>query len=398
MPNSIGLYPHWFPKACLVDSKPIFETLPTPNFNEDATSRAHPPQKDSTNDKDVFLNFVDKSHEKAADAFCVVVHKANEGVANFAPLLCDQGEGGTYFLRDVEGVKIAVFKPADEDPQGVNNPKRKPTDEAHSPRVLRKTIPKGEAALREVAAYELDKGFAGIPPTRMMKAKRTVFNNQNPCEQACAEEFKTGSLQLFVDSEGESWDIAPYKFSTADIHRIGIFDIRSFNTDRHGGNILTVARDEPKNDGIFYDLVPIDHGFCFPTALSEANWEWLYWPQARKPFDQETLAFIAGIDVNEDSKLLRHLGLSEEAVRVNKMATLLLKYGAAAGLTLFEIAKLCMRKRFRGQEEPSPLEQACSDAEAAASGDFIAFWASFELALPALVAQPASLRTRSITL
>jgi len=47
---------------------------------------------------------------------------------------------------------------------------------------------------------------------------------------------------------------------------------------------------------------------------------------------------------------------------VNRVATLLLKRGAAAGLTLFEIAKLCLRKKFRGTEEPSPLEVACESA------------------------------------
>jgi hypothetical protein len=28
------------------------------------------------------------------------------------------------------------------------------------------------------------------------------------------------------------------RFSTSDVHRIGILDIRLFNTDRHAGNML----------------------------------------------------------------------------------------------------------------------------------------------------------------
>lgn len=372
----------WFPKSLgLVDNaRFLFEPV-IPRF-DNAPSQESP--KEDEADNNAFLRFVDKSSKHLADDFCTVVRKANEGVADFAPVLCEQGEGGTYFLHDAHGTKIGVFKPDDEDPQGENNPKKKTTpEEILSPRVLRKTIPKGEAALREVAAYELDQGFAGVPPTRMMKAKRAAFANSN--SNGAKSEDKVGSLQLFVDSEAESWDLAPYNFSITDIHRIGIFDIRSFNTDRHGGNMLAVARDESKHGGCYYDLVPIDHGFCFPTALSEANWEWLYWPQAKKPFDAETLQFIAAIDVEQDSKLLRRSGLSEEALRVNRVATLLLKKGAAAGLNLFEIAKLCMRKRFRDQEEPSPLEKLCEASEVAVSGDSAAFWAHFELALSTLV-------------
>jgi len=330
---------------------------------------------------------VDKSHEKLADAFCAVVEQANEGVKvdDCGPLLCEQGEGGTYFLHDAKGNKIAVFKPADEDPQAVNNPKKKASpDDANSPRVCRKTIPKGEAALREVAAYEFDRGCAGVLPTRMMKAKRSFFKQEITTTTAPGKD-KIGSLQIYVTSECESWDLAPYKFSTKDVHRVGIFDIRSFNTDRHGGNMLAVARDDPQPGDSLYDLVPIDHGFCFPTGLSEANWEWLYWPQTKKPFDEETLALIESINLDDDSKLLRRVGISEEAIRVNGMATTLLKQGAAAGLTLFEIAKLCQRRRFKDEEESSPLEKACEAAEHSSSEDPSTFWSHFELAVRGLV-------------
>jgi len=366
---SLGLYgaPKGFPTFASLPSSPALLALPAPEPLEP--------------DNGAFLQFVDKGYEALDDQFCAVVKLANEGVLvpGCGPDLCEQGEGGTYFLRDADGARIAVFKPADEDPQADNNPKKKTAGDK-SPRVSRKTIPKGEAALREVAAFEFDRGYAGVPATRMMKARTSYFNGS---DSNAAQ--KVGSLQLFVDSEGESWDVAPYKFSTQDVHRVGIFDIRSLNTDRHGGNILVVSRDEPKHGGCLYDLVPIDHGFCFPTALSEANWEWLYWPQAKKPFDAETLRYIASIDLDEDSALLRRLGLSEEAVRVNKITTTLLKRGAAAGLNLFEIAKLCLRKRFRDQEEPSPLEKVCEASEIAAAGNLSAFWCLLDDAVCKLV-------------
>jgi len=310
-----------------------------------------------------FLRFVDAWYGSLADAFCEMVTKSNEAVDQHPPELCEEGEGGTYFLRDSQGKRVGVFKPTDEDPQSDNNPKKKnwSTEDRDTPRVSRQTIPKGEAALREVAAYELDRGFAGVPITRMMNAKRSAFASIEGPEAASHDGDKCGSLQLYIPYEDQSWNIPAYKFSNNDVHRIGIFDIRTMNTDRHGGNMLAVKRAEPKN-GSFYDLVPIDHGFCFPTSFGEANWEWLYWPQSKKPFDEETLKAIESIDVDEDARILRRVGLSQEAIRVNRIATMLLKRGAAAGLNLFEIAKLCLRKKFRGTEEPSPLEVACEAA------------------------------------
>jgi len=287
---------------------------------------------------------------------------------------------------------------------------------AESPRVSRKSIPKHEAALREVAAFELDRGFAGVPITRMMKANKSFFNvgdctnfttiapdaSISDCNNH-DEQDKQGSLQLYVPYEDQSWNLAPYKFSTSDVHRIGIFDIRTFNTDRHGGNILAVKRNEPKNNS-FYTLVPIDHGFCFPTSMEEANWEWLYWPQSKKPFDQETLALIQAIDIEEDTKILRRVGLSEDAVRVNQVATLLLKCGAAAGLNLFEIAKLCIRRRFRDTEELSPLEKACAAAEEKFKDldpdtNECTFWQCLEDELTKLAHKPPPLhRDRTVTM
>lgn len=59
---------------------------------------------------------------------------------------------------------MAVFKPEDEEPLAANNPRgqlRSATGEG-----LRKGTRVGEGALREVAAFLLDKGhFAGVPPT-----------------------------------------------------------------------------------------------------------------------------------------------------------------------------------------------------------------------------------------
>jgi hypothetical protein len=50
--------------------------------------------------------------------------------------------------------------------------------------------------------------------------------------------MKLGSLQEFVWHDCDTSELGPSRFSAADVHRIGILDIRLFNTDRHGGNML----------------------------------------------------------------------------------------------------------------------------------------------------------------
>lgn len=80
--------------------------------------------------------------------------------------------------------------------------------------------------------------------------------------------------------------------SVRDVQRIGILDIRLFNTDRHAGNMLVRRPRAPapggssaKLDGAAlldrhaYELIPIDHGFALPEALEPPYFEWQHWPQ-----------------------------------------------------------------------------------------------------------------------
>lgn len=128
--------------------------------------------------------------------------------------------------------------------------------------------------------------------------------------------MKLASLQVFVQHECDTTEMGCGKFSTGDVHRIGILDIRLFNTDRHAGNMLCVpnsklgllgkhsrdstelqTKQEQQKWLQGYSLVPIDHGFCLPEALEAAYFEWQHWPQASVAFSQEELAYIDQLDV-----------------------------------------------------------------------------------------------------
>ena len=98
--------------------------------------------------------------------------------------------------------------------------------------------------------------------------------------------------QSYVAHDCDTSEMGSSRFAVADVHRIGILDLRLFNTDRHAGNILVRwPRASGANLGALarldeaqLALVPIDHGFCLPEALEPPYLEWQHWPQARRPF------------------------------------------------------------------------------------------------------------------
>jgi len=261
--------------------------------------------------------------------------QVKEGLEYHEPEACEDGVNGTYFMKDAEANTIAVFKPNDE--EGNSSPKKMKDNET-----IDRGILDGEGAQREFAAYLLDKDhFAGVPETELVELELNGVN-------------KMGSLQRFVDNDGASWDIGPSKFPIREVHKIGVLDLRLYNTDRHGGNILF----KTKEDGT-KELIPIDHGLSLPPNFEHAWFEWITWPQAKVPFDKETLDYIDHLDIEHDVQLLRSLGIREECIQTMVISSTLLKKGAAAGLTLFQIATLASRTDLL---EPSPLERMIESA------------------------------------
>lgn len=191
------------------------------------------------------------------------------------PVRSSDGSGGAYFMQDSSGLKfVSVFKPIDEEPMAMNNPRGLPL--SLDGEGLKKGIRVGEGALREVAAYLLDhprsghcsldnkkKGFAGVPPTVMVKCLHRGFNHPEGFEYS-SKNVKLGSLQMFMENNGSCEDMGPRAFPVEEVHKISVLDIRLANTDRHAGNIL-VHRDGEAGRIM---LIPIDHGYCLPENVS----------------------------------------------------------------------------------------------------------------------------------
>ena len=200
------------------------------------------------------------------------------------PKLTDDGTSGTYLLRGPSKKPLAVFKPIDEEAFAPNNPRDHvgPFGSAS----FRAGVLSGEACIREVAAYLLDKdGFAGVPPTTMVETthgslrtfkfsnfeivtgnnedyadiissiiapENQVQNHELGQSDGClaagkansmegldnAKFLKIGSLQSFVESDGPLENFGRDEFSKDEIHKIAILDLRILNLDRNECNIL----------------------------------------------------------------------------------------------------------------------------------------------------------------
>jgi len=255
--------------------------------------------------------------------------------------MCAEGLHGTYFMKNKDGDMVAVFKPQDEEGNSENNPKKLEDD------FIDKGVIEGEAAQREVAAYLLDKetGFAGVPKTTMVKIVHPAFGRDAKGEPL----IKIGSLQEFVQNDGASWDIGYGAFPTHEVQKIAIFDLRIFNNDRHGGNMLI---NKKKTDGS-YELIPIDHGYSLSSVLNRAWFDWLTWPQVKEPLSAALKDYVSKINIEKDMETLSSLNIRPECLRTMKISTMLLKKGCELGLSLFDIATIVCRPTL---EQPSELE------------------------------------------
>ncbi|CAI5726562.1 unnamed protein product [Hyaloperonospora brassicae] len=268
--------------------------------------------------------------------------------------MTSDGCGGVYYLTTdgtPKATPMGVFKPRDEEYMAPKNPRGYVKDNAVvgvTEHPVNKGFRIGNGALRERAAYLLDDAygnFSGVPVTNLMVL-------------SVGGEAKEGSMQQFVASQCSAEDIGTLKFAIPEVHKIGILDVRLFNTDRHAGNILLQARAHDQTFG----MVPIDHGFCLPSYkhLDGATFDWLQWPQAEFPFTCAELEHIASLIEERDAAVLRAVGIEEECVTTMRVCTAVLKRGAEAGFSLFEIGSLLQRDG--DFSSPSQLELVVAKA------------------------------------
>jgi hypothetical protein len=301
--------------------------------------------------------------------------------------------GGVYALQqktEEGGATLAVFKPEDEE-TGASDGKVRCGD----PNPERAGMVVGGGACRERAAYVLDKQsghFSGVPPTQLACIASKGLGRP-----------RRGSIQQFCVNDGsveDRYDLLQ-RASALQAQRIAILDMRIFNTDRHGGNVLCteahdvaapssnqhlekVGEDDEVDEGEEVEqrpdednadnntntappevkLVPIDHALTLPSwqHLSEAYFDWGMWPQAHLPWHADVIATVAALDPANDAKQLRELGMQESSIATMEICTTVLKAAVLQGgiTCLSDGAKLFERPFTAGHrrhaESRSPLE------------------------------------------
>ncbi|KAG2702564.1 hypothetical protein I3760_06G095900 [Carya illinoinensis] len=283
------------------------------------------------------------------------------------PVVVHGGLGGAYYFRNSRGENVVIVKPTDEEPFAPNNPKGFVGKALGQPG-LKRSVRVGETGFREVAAYLLDHDhFANVPPTALVKITHSIFNvndgvnGYKPHKRKLVS--KIASFQQFISHDFDASDHGTSSFPLAAVHRIGILDIRIFNTDRHAGNLLVRKLDGVGRFGQV-DLIPIDHGLCLPETLEDPYFEWIHWPQASISFSEDELEYIENLDPVRDCEMLRRElpMIRDGCLRVLVLCTIFLKEAAAFGLCLAEIGEMMSREFRSGEEEPSELEVVCIEA------------------------------------
>jgi hypothetical protein len=277
-------------ETLLLDIKGSCSSVDSPSFSSPIHSLRY-----GNNDVLISTSMIDSTPKPLRS----IVQQARRGFAlGLKPDFILDGSGGSYFLHDARKSKIAVFKPADEEPYAENNP-RGYLPQPGATLALREGVIPGEACIREVAAFILDHGgFSGVPMTTLVEARHPAFNTNgarlsvalggasigshsitpnSPVKDPHMK--KAGSFQEFVWCECTMDDISPSKISVEEVQKIAILDIRIMNADRNSANLLCRRRTDNS-----LELVPIDHGFCLRSTadVSWMDWCWLDWPQLKE--------------------------------------------------------------------------------------------------------------------
>lgn len=173
--------------------------------------------------------------------------------------------------------------------------------------------------------------------------------------------FKMGSLQEFVRHDDVASDLAPNQFTSHQVHKIVLLDMRLLNTDRNDANIL-VRKRRSTSGQIEYELIPIDHGYCLPQFLEIAwcDWCWFNWPQLKKPLSEADRKYVLSLCASEEAdRLAKKIPMRRACRRNMIIAGMVVQKGVKAHLVLYDIARIICREDL---DAPSTLELLCLEA------------------------------------
>ncbi|CAL8087390.1 unnamed protein product [Calicophoron daubneyi] len=248
-----------------------------------------------------------------------------------------QGSSGSYFVKDINGNTIGVFKPKDEEPYGNLNPKWTKWMHKHCCPCCfgRSCLVPNQGYISEAGASLVDERLRLniVPKTQVVRLTSDTFNYsavdraKARTKQHVASRFpeigrhfhrlglppKIGSFQLFVDSchSADYWlrrfdnEALPQQTSKEfqfEFEKLVVLDYVIRNTDRGNDNwliryqqsdVTEEPEDKPPDEwGMVkmpkIEIYAIDNGLAFPYKHPDEwraypfHWAWL--PMAKQPF------------------------------------------------------------------------------------------------------------------
>lgn len=222
-----------------------------------------------------------------------IVHAVEVAVdKDINPTIIPQGSSGSYFVRNCNEEIIGVFKPKDEEPYEIQNPKwSKYFHRVCCPCCFgRKCLISNHGYLSEVGASLIDEKLQLhiVPTTRLASITSTTFNHnalnivKSKTKTHIAETFpdigrkfhrlgvppKSGSLQLFVSGYDSAdscienllngilaTDLDLYEEFLFDFQKLVVLDYVIRNTDRNNSNWLVKWRHTTIDVGVVIDDV-----------------------------------------------------------------------------------------------------------------------------------------------
>lgn len=206
-----------------------------------------------------------------------------------------------------------------------------------------KTVPADERYKRQMAAYLLDRANHGRlnVPLSVLGISTDLGTTTEPV---------LGSLQIYKKNDGALKTLNGAQISTIGtdaLHLTSIHRGRLYDLDAHLGNLLYKETDS-------ITLIPIDFDFLLPHISSESDAEnsqlkmgWRYFPQMDKPFSEETLKYLIGIDIAKETQVLTSLGFPITSIRLFHSATLAFQIGAKRELTPGKIVDYLASNEFK---------------------------------------------------
>ncbi|XP_041839490.1 phosphatidylinositol 4-kinase type 2-beta [Melanotaenia boesemani] len=303
----------------------------------------------SSSDKDTLAspgaNSGDFNHFPDDPEFADFIQKAEQAIeSGVFPERISQGSSGSYFVKDLKGKIIGVFKPKSEEPYGHLNPKwTKYFHKLCCPCCFgRGCLLPNQGYLSEAAASLVDSklGLGVVPKTKVVYLASETFHYsaidraKSRGKKYALEKVpkvgrrfhrvglppKVGSFQLFVEGyrEADYWlrrfEAEPLPENTrkqlqSQFERLVVLDYVIRNTDRGNDNWL-IKYEKPGEEGeeqkdaewtensldSCIKIAAIDNGLAFPFKHPDEwraypfHWAWL--PQAKVAFSQETRELV----------------------------------------------------------------------------------------------------------